>query len=75
MKLPHVKEKAGTKVDTVALELICQQYMGTGIAFPDAKSALIAEYKKAGDIGTFLERLVGWAQELTGKELSVSYDE
>ena len=74
--LKNVKDKTGTRYDTVALELICQQYMGTGFTAPtDGKSALLVEYKKAGDIGTFLEKVVGWVQEITGKEVSISYDE
>ena len=74
--LTNVKEKTGTPYDTVALELICQQYMGTGFTAPvDGKSALVVEYKKAGNIPDFLEKVVGWCQEITGKEVSISYDE
>ncbi len=73
--LKLIKEKTGTKFDTVALEYMAQSFMGTGIAFADATSALNAEYKKAGDISTFLERVVAYVQEITGKEISVSYED
>jgi hypothetical protein len=62
--LQNVKEKTGTAVDTVALEFICQQYMGTGIAFADAKQALTAERKKAGSDAKFVAKLIGWVEEL-----------
>jgi hypothetical protein len=73
--LGHVKQKTGTTVDTVALELICQQYMGTGLQVADLKTALNIEYKKTGNIADFLEKVVGLLQETTGKELSLSYED
>jgi hypothetical protein len=73
--LQNVKQHTGTKVDTVALELICQQYMGTGIAFSGAKSALTAEHKKAGDEFLFLERVGNWLEEILGKKVTISVSE
>ena len=73
--LSYTKEKSGTKSDTVALEYIAQSHMGTGIAFKDAPSALQAEYKKAGDPEIFLERVGTWVEQITGKSVTISYDE
>ena len=69
--IKHVKEKTGTSVDTQALELICQQYLGTGIAFADAKSALTAEYKKTGDLDQFLTKVATHIEEITGKSVQI----
>jgi hypothetical protein len=49
--------------------------MGSGIAFPDAKSALTAEYKKSGNIDAFLTTLVSLAEQITGKTITFSDDE
>ena len=73
--IQDVKQHTGTNADTVALELICQQHMGTGIAFSNAKSALTAEYKKAGEAFLFLERVGNWLEEILGKEITVSLSE
>jgi hypothetical protein len=73
--LKLAKEKSGTAHDTVAFELICQQFMGTGIAFPDAKSAMTAEYKKAGDETTFLTVVAEALTEILGKGVTITTDE
>jgi hypothetical protein len=73
--IQDVKQHTGTNADTVALELICQQYMGTGIAFPDATSAMTAEYKKAGDETTFLTVVAESLTEILGKGVTITTDE
>jgi hypothetical protein len=70
--LSYTKQKSGTKSDTVAFELIVQQFMGTGLAFSNAKSALTAEFKKAGDETIFLEKLANWLEEIVGREVTIS---
>lgn len=70
--LEYVKQKTGTKFDTVALELICQQHMGTGIAFPNAKSALTAEWKKSGDLEAYLNTVMGYLEEITGTKITLA---
>jgi hypothetical protein len=72
--LTDIKGKTGTAHDTVALEYMAQSYMGTGIV-PAAKSILKAEYKKAGDLETFLARVGTWVEQITGKSVTISYDE
>jgi Reverse transcriptase (RNA-dependent DNA polymerase) len=70
--LGYAKRKSGTKSDTVALEYVCQEVMGSGLSFNDAKSALTAEYKKAADAFLFLERVGNWLEEILGKKVTVS---
>jgi hypothetical protein len=69
--LKHAKEKSGTAHDTVALELIAQQFMGTGLAFEDLESAMAAEYKKAGDLDEFLTKVATHVEEITGKSVQI----
>ena len=69
--LEHAKAKSGTAHDTVALELMAQQFMGTGLAFEDLESAMAAEYKKAGDADTFLEGLAIAVKKITGKSVQI----
>jgi hypothetical protein len=73
--LDNIKKHTGTKHDTVALEYMAQSYMGTGIAFPDAKSAMTAEYKKAGDETTFLTVVAEALTEILGKGVTITTDE
>ena len=70
--LADIKGKTGTAVDTVALEYMAQSYMGTGIAFPDAKRAMTAEHKKAGDIEAFLSKVGEWCAEITGVGVKIA---
>jgi hypothetical protein len=57
--LSLAKQKGGTTVDTVALEYIAQEFMGTGMNFPSLKAALLAERKKSSSFEDFLSTLVG----------------
>ena len=72
--LNYVKEKTGTKFDTVAPELICQQFMGTGIAFKDAEQALTAEFKNAGDPDTFIERMITLIEKISRKTITAQVE-
>jgi hypothetical protein len=45
--------------------------MGTGIAFPDAKSALTAAYKKAGSTNTFRGHVAEWLEEINGETIKI----
>jgi hypothetical protein len=73
--LKLAKEKSGTKFDAVALEFISQQFMDTGIAFPNFKSALIAERKKSAD-DEYLATVVGLLEEqLPHLKLTLNYEE
>ena len=69
--LKHAKEKSGTASDTVALEYVCQEVMGSGLSFSDAKSAMTAEYKKTGDLDEFLTKLATHVEEITGKNVQI----
>ena len=40
--LKYAKAKSGTKFDTVALEYVCQEVMGTGLSFETLEAAMIA---------------------------------
>jgi len=73
--LKNVKEKTGTSVDTVALELICQQHMGTGISFPSLKADMNAQFKKSSDTPEFVETLIKLAEEITGTTITVTLEE
>jgi hypothetical protein len=73
--LGNIKKHTGTQFDTVALEYMAQSYMGTGIAFPDAKSAMTADYKKAGDETTFLTMVAEALTEILGKGVTITTDE
>jgi hypothetical protein len=70
--LDHVKNKTGTKVDTVALELICQQYMGTGIAFPTLEAAMNAEFKKSATPEEFAGKVAGMIHNISGLTLTLA---
>jgi hypothetical protein len=73
--LTDIKQKTGTAVDTVALEYMAQNYMGSGISFSDAKSALNAEYKKSESPEDFLGKLGILASEITGKAVQITFEE
>jgi hypothetical protein len=70
--LADIKSKTGTAVDTVAVEYMAQSYMGSGISFPDAKSALTAAYKKAGTAETFVGKVGEWLSDITGQPISIA---
>jgi hypothetical protein len=69
--LQHVKEKTGTTVDTQALELICQSYMGSGLGYSTMREAMVAERKKAGDLDQFLTKVATHVEEITGKSVQI----
>ena len=74
--LKDAKSISGTKFDTVALEYVCQGYMGTSPSgYQNAKAALTAEFKESGDAFLFLERVGNWLEEILGKEVTVSVSE
>jgi hypothetical protein len=71
--LEDAKKRSGTKFDTVALELVCQEYMGTASAgYTTAKAALTAECKKSESEQEFLSKVVGYLEEITGKTITIS---
>jgi len=69
--LEYAKHKSGTQFDTVALEYVCQEVMGSGLSYSDAKSALTAEYKKTGDLDQFLTKVATHVEEITGKSVQI----
>jgi hypothetical protein len=71
------RAKHGATILDLAREHIAQtfQYMGTGVQFGDITSHLNAEYKKAGDLETFLNKIVPILEKVTGTTLTVSTDE
>ena len=73
--IEHVKKHTGTDVDTVALEYVCTQYMGTGTQFGDLRSHLNAEYKKAGTLEAFLEKVVPIMEKISGRTLTLTVDD
>jgi len=62
--LALAREKGGTTVDTVALEYVAQEFMGTGMNFPTLKAAMMAEKKKAGTEEDFLGVVAGLLDEI-----------
>src|SRR6476646_8170706 len=71
--LEDAKKRSGTKFDTVALELVCQEYMGTASAgYTTAKAALTAEFKKSESEEEFLGKVAGYLEEITGKTITIS---
>jgi hypothetical protein len=73
--LKLAKQKSGTKFDTVALEYICQQFMGTGYAFSDLKSAMVAERKKSATEEEFIGKVANLIQEILGKAVTLTFKE
>ena len=72
--IEYAKHKSGTEFDTVALEYVCQEVMGSGLSFSDAKSAMTAEYKKTGDLDKFLTKVATHVEEITGKSVQIVVD-
>ena len=58
-------------MDTQALELICQSYMGSGLGYSTMKEAMTAEYKKTGDLDKFLTKVTTHVEEITGKSVQM----
>jgi len=72
--LKHIKDETGTTVDTVALELMAQSYMGTGVVeVISLKAALNAEFKKSENEEAFLETVTKVVQEIIGHEIISPY--
>jgi hypothetical protein len=67
----YARHKSGTKFDSVALEYICQEVMGSGLSYSDAKSALTAEYKKTGDLDQFLAKVATHVEEIIGTSVQI----
>ena len=59
-----VKETVPTKFQTVALEYICQSYMGSGLAFSDAKQALTYARQISDDPALFFQHWVSVLEDL-----------
>jgi len=59
-----VMETVPTKFKTVALEYICQSYLGGGLAFSDWKQALTYARKHAHDPSTFAQQVLALIEEL-----------
>jgi len=75
--LSLAKRKGGTTVDTVALEYIAQEFMGTQTGFITLKAALVAEYKKSGGSEDFLGVVAGLLDSIgepQGYSTSVSFE-
>ena len=59
-----VKETVPTEFQTVALEYICQNYLGAGIQFKDWKQALLYAQKHAQDSSMFVQQALAFIEEL-----------
>jgi hypothetical protein len=62
--LDLAKEMVPTKHQTVALEAICQHFMGSGLAFTDWKDALRHARHQAKDKAAFVLQALGFIEEL-----------
>jgi thiamine biosynthesis lipoprotein ApbE len=70
------KQKSGTKFDTVALEYIVQEFMGTGLSFSTLKAALVAEHKKSADDAEYLATVMSLLEEqLPHLKLTLNYED
>ena len=59
----------------MAFELTAQSYMGSGISFSDAKSALVAEFKKSASEEELLTKVVGLVEEILEYKIEVTVPE
>jgi hypothetical protein len=59
-----VKETASTEVQTVALEYICQNYLGAGLQFKNWKQALLHARKHSHDPSMFAQQVLAFVKEL-----------
>jgi hypothetical protein len=74
--LQDAKSKSGTKFDTVALEYVCQGYMGTSPSgYKNAKAALTAEFKKSANKEEFLTKVAGYIEEITGTKITLMVEQ
>ncbi len=58
------EETAGTKFQTVALEYICQNYLGAGLQFSDPKQALLYARNHSDDPALFAQNWIGVIEAL-----------
>ena len=73
--LSYAKAKSGTKSDTVALEYICQEVMGTGLSFETLEAAMTAEYKKSTDAQEFITKVLTLVKKISGLNITVTIEE
>jgi hypothetical protein len=64
LALNHMKETAPTKFPAVALEYICQNYLGAGIQFQNWNQALTFARKRAHDPSIFAQQVLAFIEEL-----------
>ena len=57
------KETVPTEFQTVALEAICQNYLGAGLQFKDWKQALLYARKHAQDSSMFAQQVLAFVEE------------
>jgi hypothetical protein len=62
--LSLAKETVPTEFQTVALETICQNYLGAGLQFKDWKQALTYARKHTDDESTFAQQAMAFIEEL-----------
>ena len=62
--LDLAKKEVSTKYQTVALEVIAQSYMATGIAFKDWRLALTFQRAHTHDAAMFAKQISTFLQEL-----------
>jgi hypothetical protein len=62
--LDLAKKAAQTQYQTVALELIAQSYMATGISFKNWRQGLIFQCKQAQDPAMFAQEVLMFLQEI-----------
>src|SRR6266700_8000433 len=58
------EETAGTKFQTVALEYICQNYLGAGLQFSDPSEALLYARNHSDDPALFAQNWIGVIEKL-----------
>ena len=75
LALNYAKAKSGIKSDTVALEYICQEVMGTGIGFENLEAAMNAEFKKSTGIQEFVTKVITLVEQIAGVTLTVTIGE
>ena len=68
--LEKAKQVIPTQVQTVALEGICQEYMGAGISFSDWRQALAYASKHTDDPFAFIQQVITKVESLCPQRTS-----
>lgn len=72
--LDDIREEVGTEHDSVALEYLAIEHMGSGISFPDLRSAVKAAWNKASSTTAFTKELAAVANDVLSEgEVNISF--